>query len=119
MKRILLGLAALALISGQGCPSGDYFPLAPYSSDGYWYESSSDSADDGGISDGPADVIGGDICAENGWYGDGICDSGCPQPDPDCYVGTSDWCADNGYYGDGICDDCPQPDPDCYGGSGD
>ncbi len=27
---------------------------------------------------------------------------------------TGDFCADNGYYGDGICDDfCDQPDPDC------
>lgn len=26
----------------------------------------------------------GDICQEQGWYGDGICDD-CPQPDPDCY----------------------------------
>jgi len=26
----------------------------------------------------------GDVCAENGWYGDGECDEFCPQPDPDC-----------------------------------
>jgi len=25
-----------------------------------------------------------DFCAEQGWYGDGVCDSFCAQPDPDC-----------------------------------
>ena len=25
-----------------------------------------------------------DFCAENGWYGDEICDEFCAQPDPDC-----------------------------------
>ncbi|HEY3358403.1 MAG TPA: hypothetical protein VGQ83_34460 [Polyangia bacterium] len=26
----------------------------------------------------------GDPCAENGWYGDGVCDVFCPAADPDC-----------------------------------
>lgn len=26
----------------------------------------------------------GDICADNGWYNDGECDTFCPLPDPDC-----------------------------------
>jgi YD repeat-containing protein len=26
----------------------------------------------------------GDLCAEYGWYGDGVCDSDCAMPDPDC-----------------------------------
>ena len=30
----------------------------------------------------------GDACADNGWYGDGVCDDFCPQPDPDCQGGT-------------------------------
>lgn len=25
-----------------------------------------------------------DFCADNNWYGDGECDTFCPQPDPDC-----------------------------------
>jgi hypothetical protein len=25
-----------------------------------------------------------DVCDESGWYGDGICDTFCPRPDPDC-----------------------------------
>ncbi|MCD6498827.1 MAG: hypothetical protein J7M25_11090 [Deltaproteobacteria bacterium] len=25
-----------------------------------------------------------DYCEEMGWYGDGVCDEFCPQPDPDC-----------------------------------
>ena len=32
-----------------------------------------------------------DICAEDGLYGDGFCDSFCPQPDPDCGGETSDY----------------------------
>jgi len=35
----------------------------------------------------PADEPGNDsadICEEQGWYGDGICDVDCPKPDPDC-----------------------------------
>lgn len=65
---------------------------------------------------------GGDLCEELGWYDDGVCDSDCAQPDPDCVGGGSplpaeeDFCAMEGWYGDGICDaDCPEPDPDCGG----
>jgi secreted trypsin-like serine protease len=63
-----------------------------------------------------------DFCAENGWYGDNICDLGCLLPDPDCDntetpvepPATEDFCADNGWYGDNICDlGCLLPDPDC------
>ncbi len=25
-----------------------------------------------------------DLCAESGWYGDGVCDVGCAEPDSDC-----------------------------------
>lgn len=25
-----------------------------------------------------------DLCEENGWYGDGVCDAWCPMPDADC-----------------------------------
>jgi len=55
-----------------------------------------------------------DICEINGWYGDDECDDFCPEPDPDCDVIFEDICADNGYYGDDECDlFCPLPDPDC------
>lgn len=59
-----------------------------------------------------------DMCAQQGWYGDGMCDPDCQLRDPDCdsppEPPTADWCEDQGWYGDGICDaDCPQPDPDC------
>lgn len=33
--------------------------------------------------DGKADH-GGDFCADFDWYGDGVCDEFCPNPDPDC-----------------------------------
>ena len=64
-----------------------------------------------------------DWCEVLGWYGDGICDADCPEPDPDCEEAeppseppSEDWCEVEGWYGDGICDaDCPQPDPDCQG----
>lgn len=61
-----------------------------------------------------------DYCAINGWYGDGICDEGCFNPDPDCEGEegsnntSDDFCEINGWYGDGICDEgCLNPDPDC------
>ncbi len=56
-----------------------------------------------------------DECAEFGFYGDGICDRFCFEPDPDCDEGQFyDVCAESGFYGDGFCDDfCPEPDPDC------
>ena len=59
-----------------------------------------------------------DFCADSGWYGDGICDPDCPEPDPDCESGGDDsevdYCEAEGWYGDGICDEgCAKPDPDC------
>ena len=39
----------------------------------YWDEGWSDSGSDY------------DWCAEAGYYGDGVCDSGCPCSDPDCW----------------------------------
>ena len=79
----------------------------------------------------------GDFCQINGLYGDGVCDSNCPQPDPDCTQSPTpscqsdnicvsnclqpdpdcpvlDFCEIEGYYGDDLCDtDCPNIDPDC------
>ncbi len=81
---------------------------------------------DGVVDEGCGPVT--DFCAEEGWYGDGICDEGCLNPDPDCASSTSgndgsggsggtsisDYCEDQGWYGDGGCDmDCPKPYPDC------
>lgn len=34
--------------------------------------------------EGKADLFGGDICEQRGWYGDGDCDWFCAEPDPDC-----------------------------------
>ncbi|MFZ9886617.1 MAG: hypothetical protein ACO3JL_03850 [Myxococcota bacterium] len=72
-----------------------------------------------------------DPCVTNDWYGDGVCDDFCLEPDPDCAGGGTggtgggaggagdDYCEAMGWYGDGICDDfCAQPDPDCAGGGG-
>lgn len=68
-----------------------------------------------------------DICAEEGWYDDGICDVGCASPDPDCGADAepsdaeppaepADVCEVEGWYADGICDlGCAHPDPDCGG----
>jgi len=56
-----------------------------------------------------------DECEALDYYGDGICDLFCLEPDPDC-DDFFDVCALNGYYGDGECDDfCAEPDPDCDG----
>lgn len=47
------------------------------------------------------DSLGFDICAKSGWYGDGVCDDFCDNPDPDCapttpiceqFIGTSPVC---------------------------
>lgn len=37
-------------------------------------------------SEGGEEAVHGDLCAFYGWYGDGICDDFCQQPDPDCEV---------------------------------
>ncbi|MFH1810685.1 MAG: hypothetical protein ABIJ09_18225 [Pseudomonadota bacterium] len=70
----------------------------------------------------PEPTPSGDTCELAGLYGDGSCDPGCPQPDPDCEPDLPlDECAEYGYYGDGECDTwCDEPDPDCSAqGSGD
>lgn len=56
-----------------------------------------------------------DACDLFGWYDDGVCDSFCPNPDPDCSGSpSSDFCEEAGWYDDEVCDDfCPEPDPDC------
>src|SRR5262245_7342749 len=44
-----------------------------------------------------------DVCAAYGWYGDGVCDTFCPDPDPDCcttFAETDAACAN------GVDDDC-------------
>ena len=43
---------------------------------------------------GKADGI--DFCDWLGWYGDGICDAWCPEPDPDCEDLGGPTCADLG-----------------------
>jgi hypothetical protein len=69
-----------------------------------------------------------DWCDVFHWYGDGICDDFCPQPDPDCAV---DACATDADCPDGYCEHfatctaigCPPPPPsecvpaDCDDGS--
>ena len=107
MRRVMLSLLGIALISGPSCPSS--FPS--FNGDGW------DPVDPSFYGDPDGDMyLDDDICAVNGWYGDGICDSDCPYPDPDCEGYEGDWCEENGWYGDGICDsDCPYPDPDCEG----
>jgi hypothetical protein len=59
----------------------------------------------------------GPVCAEQQWYGDGECDSWCPEPDPDC-GGTSVACAEFIEAPNGVCsrpedDPCRFQDPDC------
>lgn len=107
-------------------PNGDVGCEEPL--DGGSDPGSDPGTSDPGASDPGATVPGsGDACVDNGWYGDGVCDSFCASPDPDCDAGapppgdatTSDVCADNSWYNDGICDDfCPSPDPDCDTGGG-
>jgi hypothetical protein len=55
----------------------------------------------------------GDLCQQQGLYGDGRCDS-CLQLDPDCQrEGSTDFCESQGLYNNGTCNRCPKPDPDC------
>lgn len=69
-----------------------------------------------------------DWCAVLDWYGDGICDDFCQNPDPDCVddTCTSDADCDGGYcehYASCLSTDCPPPPPpqcvtaDCDDGS--
>ena len=79
---------------------------------------------------GHSDQNGGDICEQEGYYNDGICDDFCAKPDPDCgaqqssdsygnqegghNAGNGDVCELEGYYNDGVCDTfCDYYDPDC------
>ncbi len=56
---------------------------------------------------------GSDPCARYGWYGDGVCDSFCPNPDPDCEE-PEDPCTDRSIYVNGVCDQaCEDIDPEC------
>jgi len=70
----------------------------------------------------------GDPCAENEWYGDGVCDSFCAKADTDCVQpdpggGGGDepvYCAAFSETLDGVCsrpddDPCRFQDPDCTG----
>lgn len=100
---------------GADCPAN-----AHLEADGYCYCNDGYQPDATGST---CEAVGGggddDVCAVNGWYGDGECDDFCPQTDPDCSGGSEDVCATYGYYGDGECDTfCAQPDPDCGGGGG-
>jgi len=87
----------------QDCFGGGYGDGGGYADDGAY--------GDDGYGDGGDD----DWCAASGYYGDGNCDTNCPQYDSDCDACDSgDWCEAYGYYGDGYCDwDCPYADPDC------
>lgn len=70
--------------------------------------------------DGSADPAS-DVCAEHGWYGDGVCDSFCPstQLDTDCVPDGDDTvCAQFTENRNGECDRSPNDpclfqDPDC------
>lgn len=67
-----------------------------------------------------------DQCVVDGDYSDGVCDAGCPLPDPDCADSaartvvatraTGDVCETQGWYRDDVCDLlCQRPDPACDG----
>ena len=57
-----------------------------------------------------------DFCEWFGWYGDGVCDSWCPEPDPDCGIDvcTSDSDCPGGYcehFASCLATNCPPPPP--------
>ncbi len=140
--------------SGGPVTVGDYGPVYLINS-GYYVQSGADifgkpvdyrsqldgvinqwaggAAPDGQVPPGQ-DPQAGDVCAQEGRYGNGVCDKECAQPDPDCGADPNtpqqpdgqqppggqqppqqgDICEQEGWYGDGVCDqDCAQPDPDC------
>jgi len=73
----------------------------------------------------PATQPGRDVCAQQGWYGDGECDNFCQDADTaDCTPKKDDpvVCAEFIELPDGVCkraptDPCIGQDPDCAGGS--
>ncbi len=57
--------------------------------------------------------LGRDHCDELGWYGDGVCDAFCPNPDPDCDAQPTYAPCDGATCGD-TCTLCDPSDTDCY-----
>lgn len=100
-------------ISGDGGIPGDATAAADsaVSDVTQWDAGVADAAiSDVATSDAAASDAAVDLCALNNWYGDRVCDSFCPLPDPDC----SDSCVTFGLYSDRYCDtNCDLEDPDC------
>jgi hypothetical protein len=102
-----LFLFAFLLVGAVGC-ADDSQDSAP--ADTQQEFSREEARRDAGKNDG-----GPDICAQAQWYGDGVCDPFCAEPDPDCAeIEDEDICAALNWYGDGVCDSiCLNLDPDC------
>ena len=58
-----------------------------------------------GGNDGGGTSSDGDICEEEGWYNDGICDEDCANPDPDCEGNTGGGETGSSEDGDGSSND--------------
>lgn len=105
MRRMMMRCVAcccVALIVLSGC--GDTESDGPETSTGDLTKE--DAARLGGKSD-----HGIDLCDFYDWYGDGICDTFCAQPDPDCDT-SYDPCA--GLACGESCTLCDPADPDCF-----
>jgi hypothetical protein len=95
MKRFFVCALALQLFVGcSGESQQDEFTKEQAQS------SKADGMDGCSAIDAPADC---DICMELGWYDDHVCDTFCPEPDPDCSP-----CLD----GEQRCEGCPGDDED-------
>lgn len=116
MKKLTITISCCALLLGA-CGESEPSPEP---------ESETMTKDEARALGGKSDH-GQDYCEYFGWYGDGICDEFCPDPDPDC----ADTCTSDADCPGGYCEsyatclglDCPPPPPnecvevDCDDGS--
>jgi secreted trypsin-like serine protease len=69
------GIGTGTAASGWDAPSASSAEPAGRGDGSQWTDTSPRAARDGSQ---------GDFCEEEGWYGDGVCDEDCPNPDSDC-----------------------------------
>lgn len=90
-KNLAALLAVLSLTACAGSPDSDDASEPATATD--VPETKADARATAAKADGPAAV---DACAHQGWYGDGVCDTFCSRPDPDCAPASGGGACDAG-----------------------
>ena len=100
MKRSWMNLRVMcvaAMLCAAGCgPAGDdapksqQQPMTKQAARQLARQQQQDPSGDADPNSGGDPATGQDVCAEQGWYGDGECDEFCDSPDPDCQSCRSD-----------------------------